>query len=96
MISMLARARFRGIKAIDLKAIEAAQVPAIELHNLGLAAALTADPRIVGALVDLLPKIQSEESREDLIVITSIFRDDDLRGKIFTLSVVSGQLSVVG
>ena len=32
-------------KAIDWKAIEAAQVPAIDLHNLALAAALTADPR---------------------------------------------------
>jgi hypothetical protein len=69
-------------KAIDHKAIEAAQVPAIDLHNLGLAAALTADPKVVAEAVALLPKIESEESREDLIAITSIFRDDDLRGKI--------------
>ena len=69
-------------KMIDLKAIEAAPVPAIDLHNVGLAAALAVDPKIVAAAVDLLPKIESEESREDLIVITSIFRDDALRGKI--------------
>ena len=69
-------------KAIDLKAIEAAQVPAIDLHNLGLAAALTADPNVVAEAVALLPRIESEESREDLIVITSIFQDDRLRGKI--------------
>ena len=69
-------------QAIDLKAIESAQVPAIDLHNLGLAAALTADPKIVADAVALLPKIDSEESREDLIVITSVFDDAALRGKI--------------
>jgi hypothetical protein len=69
-------------KSIDLKEIEAAQVPAIDLHNLGLAAALTADPKVVAEAVALLPGIESEESREDLIVITSIFQDDHLQGKI--------------
>jgi quinoprotein glucose dehydrogenase len=69
-------------KAIDLKAIEAAQVPAIDLHNLSLAAALTADPKLVGELVALLPKIHSEESREDLIAITLNYRTDELRGQI--------------
>jgi hypothetical protein len=69
-------------KMIDLKSIETAQIPAIDLHNLGLAAALTADPRVVAEAVALLPKIESEESREDLIVITSIFKDDALRGTI--------------
>jgi hypothetical protein len=69
-------------KMIDVKAIEATPVPAIDLHNLGLAAALTVDPKVVAAAVALLPKIESEESREDLVVVTSIFQDDDLRGKI--------------
>jgi hypothetical protein len=69
-------------KAIDLKAIEAAPVPAIDLHNLGLASALTGDPKVVADAVALLPKIESEESREDLIAITLIFHDDDLRGKV--------------
>jgi hypothetical protein len=69
-------------KAIDPKAIAKTPVPAIDLHNLGLAAALTRDPEVVRKLVDLLPDIDSEESREDVISATSIFQDEPMRDKI--------------
>jgi hypothetical protein len=69
-------------KAIDLKAIEAAPVPAIDLHNLCLASALALDRKVTADALALLPKIESEESREDLIAITLFFRDDELRAKI--------------
>ena len=69
-------------KAIDLPAIQSAAVPAIDLHNLSLAATLTLDSKIVGEVVKLLPKITSEESREDLIVGTAIFDDATLRGML--------------
>lgn len=69
-------------KAIDLKLVESAPVPAIDLHNLCLAAALTRDPRVVAALLAFLPKIESEESREDLITMTAIYRDPALQTPI--------------
>jgi hypothetical protein len=70
------------MKAIDGHAIENATVPAIDLHNLSLAAALALDPTVVTKFVGLLPDIQSEESREDVIAATVIFQDDKLRGMI--------------
>ena len=66
-------------QAVDLPAIERAPVPAIDLHNLSLAATLTRDPKVVAQVVALLPKIESEESREDLVVATAIFQDEALR-----------------
>jgi hypothetical protein len=69
-------------KAIDWQAIEKASVPAIDLHNLSLSAALALEPDIVGSLVSLLPKIESEESREDVIAVTSIYQNDKLRGLV--------------
>ena len=69
-------------QAIDAKAIAKAAVPAIDLHNLSLAAALARDVEVVRKLVDLLPGIESEESREDVIAATSIFQDDMLRDRI--------------
>ncbi len=75
-------ARDTVIKAIDAKAIEAAPVPAIDLHNLCLAAPLVWDPAVTSKLVDLLPGIVSEESREDIIAATGHFKDDGLRDKI--------------
>jgi hypothetical protein len=68
--------------AIDAKAIAKAPVPAIDLHNLCLAAALVRDPEVMRQLVDLLPGIISEESREDIIAATGIFQDDPLRDKV--------------
>jgi hypothetical protein len=69
-------------QAIDAKAIQKAPVPAIDLHNLCLAAPLVRDPAVVQKLLDLLPGIDSEESREDVIAATSIFKDDALRDKV--------------
>jgi hypothetical protein len=69
-------------KAIDAKAIAKAAVPAIDLHNLSLAAALTLDPEVLRKLVDLLPDVDSEESREDVIAVTSNFQDETLRDKV--------------
>ncbi len=69
-------------QAVDLKAIEASPVPAIGLHNLALAAALTGDAAVVDLLLALLPKVESEESREDLIAVTAIFRNDQLRDHV--------------
>jgi hypothetical protein len=69
-------------KAIDAEAIKKAPVPAIDLHNLCLAAPLVRDPAVVSKLMDLLPGIDSEESREDVIAATSIFEDDTLRDKV--------------
>ncbi len=69
-------------KAIDAKAIAKASVPAIDLHNLCLAAALVRDPETIRKLVHLLPDIDSEESREDVISATSIYQDEKLRDKI--------------
>jgi hypothetical protein len=65
--------------AIDAKQIASAQVPAIDLHNVSLAAALTYDPDLVAKAVSLLPEIDSEESREDLLIATGIYRQDKLR-----------------
>jgi hypothetical protein len=70
------------IRAIDAKAIEAAPVPAIDLHNLCLAAPLVWDPAVTRKLVDLLPGIESEESREDIIAATGHFKDDGLREQV--------------
>jgi hypothetical protein len=67
------------IKAIDAKLISSAMVPAIDLHNLSMAAALTGDPKVVARAVALLPGIESEESREDLLAATGIYRNDELR-----------------
>jgi hypothetical protein len=47
-------------KAINAEAIAKASVPAIDLHNLCLAAALARDVEIVRSLVDLLPEVDSE------------------------------------
>jgi hypothetical protein len=69
-------------KAIDAEAIRKAPVPAIDLHNLCLAAPLVRDPAVLRKLVDLLPGIDSEESREDVIAATSLFKDDALRDKV--------------
>jgi hypothetical protein len=69
-------------KAIDAQAIEKAAVPAIDLHNLSLAAALTRDGTVVRKLVELLPAINSEESREDVIAVTTIYSDEKLRGML--------------
>ncbi len=69
-------------KAIDPKAIAKATVPAIDLHNLSLAAALVLDPEVLRKLVDLLPDVDSEESREDVIAVTGIFQDETLRDKV--------------
>ena len=69
-------------RAVDWKAVEACPVPAIDLHNLALAAALTGDPRVVADLLALLPKVESEESQEDLIAATGIFADVRLRDPI--------------
>jgi hypothetical protein len=70
------------VRAIDGPAIESAPVPAIDLHNLALAATLTRDPRVVAKLFGLLPHLDSSESREDVIVATSIYRDVALRDRI--------------
>jgi hypothetical protein len=75
-------ARDTVTQAIDAKAIAKAPVPAIDLHNLSLAAALARDFDTVRTLVNLLPGIESEESREDVIAVTSIFQDEKLRDKI--------------
>ena len=69
-------------KAVDLKAIESAPVPAIDLHNTAVAAALTCDPRVVSLALGLLPRIESDESREDLLAVTSIYQDDEHRKRI--------------
>jgi hypothetical protein len=66
-------------KAIDWRAINKASVPAIDLHNLSLSAALALDPGVVGSVVSLLPEIGSEENREDVIAVTGIFDDVKLR-----------------
>jgi hypothetical protein len=66
-------------KAIDAKSIASAKVPAIDLHNLSMSAALTADPKVVARLLELLPQTESEESREDLLAATGIYRNDELR-----------------
>jgi hypothetical protein len=50
-------------RAIDAKAIERAPVPAIDLHNLCPAAALTRNAEVVRKVVDLLPDVHSEEGR---------------------------------
>jgi hypothetical protein len=68
--------------AIDAKQIASTQVPAIDLHNVSLAAALTRDPDVVAKTVSLLPAIASEESREDLVIATGIYRDDKLRDAV--------------
>jgi hypothetical protein len=68
--------------AIDAKLIASAKVPAIDLHNLSLAAALTADPKVVARLLELLPETDSEESREDLLVASGIYRNDELRDAV--------------
>jgi hypothetical protein len=70
------------LKAIDARAIEDATVPAIDLHNLSLSAALALDPTVVTKLLSLLPDIQSEESREDVIAATVIFKNDKLQGMV--------------
>lgn len=66
-------------EAIDPKLIAAAPVPAIDLHNVSLAAALTGDPKVVARVLALLPETESEESREDLLVSSGIYRVDELR-----------------
>ncbi len=68
--------------AIDPKKIAATPVPAIDLHNVSLAAALTGEPKIVSILVDLLPHTSSEESREDILAATGIYRIDEIRDKV--------------
>ena len=65
--------------AIDPKLIASAKVPAIDLHNLAMASALTADPKVVGKALTLLPETASEESREDLLSACGIYQNDDLR-----------------
>ncbi len=70
------------LKAIDAKAIARTQVPAIDLHNLSLAAALARDPAVVRKNLELLPGLDSEESREDVMAVTSIFRDEKMRDMI--------------
>jgi hypothetical protein len=70
------------LKAIDARAIEDATVPAIDLHNLSLSAALALDPTVVTKLLSLLPDIQSEESREDVIAATVIFKNDKLQAMV--------------
>jgi hypothetical protein len=69
-------------RAIDAKAIAKSQVPAIDLHNLSMAAALARDFDTVRKLVDLLPGIESEESREDVISVTGIYHDEAVRDKL--------------
>lgn len=69
-------------KAIDAEAIAKAPVPAIDLHNLAFAAALTADPKVVGRVLSLLPTMKSEESREDVMAVTGIYKVDELRDPI--------------
>ena len=69
-------------KAIDPKAIAAAEVPAIDLHDLATASALTGDPKVVAKLVALLPETGSEESREDLISATVNYQNDGLRNAV--------------
>ena len=66
-------------KAIDWPAITKAAVPAIDLHNLSLSASLALDPVVVRGLISLLPNVDSEESREDIIAATSIHGDEKLR-----------------
>ena len=66
-------------KAIDWQAITKAAVPAIDLHNLSLSAALALDPEVIRSAVALLPNVKSEESREDVIAVTSIHSDVKLR-----------------
>jgi hypothetical protein len=65
--------------AIDPRLIASVKVPAIDLHNLALASALTADPKVVAKALTLLPKTDSEESREDLLSACGIYRDEALR-----------------
>lgn len=67
------------LAAIDAPAIAASTVPAIDLHNLCLAAALTGDPKVVEKLFALLPTTESEESREDVLVATSLYQVDLFR-----------------
>jgi hypothetical protein len=67
------------VKAIDAKAIATANVPAIDLHNVAMAAALTGDPKVVERALSLLPGTESEESREDLLAVTGIYRTDAIR-----------------
>jgi hypothetical protein len=69
-------------KAVDAGAIAKAPVPAIDLHNLAFAAALTAEPKAVGRLLALLPETTSEESREDVMAVTSIYQVAELRDPI--------------
>ncbi len=69
-------------QAIDWRAIAKAPVPAIDLHNLCIAAALSRRPDVMPKLVDLLPEIESEESREDVIAATTIHQDERLRDKL--------------
>jgi hypothetical protein len=69
-------------KAIDAEAIAKAPVPTIDLHNLAFAAALTADPKVVGRVLALLPGLKSEESREDVMAVTGIYRVKELRDPI--------------
>ena len=68
--------------AIDAKLIASTKVPAIDLHNLSIAASLTGDPKVVVKLLDLLPHTDSEESREDLLAATGIYRNDELRDAV--------------
>jgi hypothetical protein len=48
-------------KAVDVKAIEAAPVPALDLHDRGPADALTSDPKAVAQPVSLPPGAESLE-----------------------------------
>jgi hypothetical protein len=79
-------------KAIDWQAIEKAAVPAIDLHNLSLSSALALDPGVVAKVVGLLPKIDSEESREDVFAATGIFQDDK-HGFTFTIANDGGTIT---
>ena len=54
--------------------------PAVEAAFLHAREIIGREP--IPEAVALLPQIESEESREDLIVATTIFQDDNLRGKI--------------
>ena len=76
------KAREAVIKAIDAEAIGKAKVPAIDLHNTAIAAALTADGKVVEKALGLLSVVESEESREDLLAMTGIYKNDDLRGMV--------------
>lgn len=69
-------------EAIDLESIGKAEVPAIALHNLALATALSLDPENVRRLVALLPEVKGEEEREDILAVVSIYRIDAVRDAI--------------